>query len=70
MLESPDGERYLVLLIAWDSVADASEFFEVATTQTAIPEKGYVAMNRDRVLLIIGPSEASVSTIQAQFPDF
>ena len=70
VLESPDGDKSLVMLIAWDTVADASEFFEVATTETVIQEKGYVGINRDRVLLIIGPSEASVSAIQAQFPDF
>ena len=70
LLESPDGDRVLVLLIAWDTRADAAEFFEVVNTDTTVPDKGFVALQGDRVLVVVGPSEAPLSDIRAQFPGF
>ena len=70
LLESPEGERVLVLLIAWDTRADAAEFFDVVNTSTTVPDRGLVALQGDRVLVVVGPPDAPVSAILAQFPDF
>ena len=70
VLERPLSGKYLVWLIAWDSVEDAQEFFNLVATSTDLPQEGYAGISADRVLLIIGPSRGSVDRILAHFPDF
>ena len=70
ILEGPSGGKFLNWLIVWDSVADAQEFLEFATAYTDIPQRGFMGIQNDRVLVILGPSEEHIATIRAQFPGF
>ena len=70
LLRSPTGEEYLVALIAWDTPDDAREFFDIATSQTDLPQRGSVNIAVDRVLMVVGPSPEQVSRIKALFPGF
>ena len=70
LLRSPTGEEYLVSLIAWDTPDDAREFFDVATSQTDLPQRGSVTVAGDRVPMVVGPSPEQVSRIKALFPGF
>ena len=70
ILEGPSGGKFLTWLIVWDSVADAQEFREFATAYTNIPQRGFMGIRNDRVLVILGPSEQDIAKIREQFPGF
>ena len=70
ILEGPSGGKFLTWLIVWDSVADAQEFIEFAMSYTDMPQRGFMGIQNDRVLVILGPSEEHIATIRAQFPGF
>ena len=70
LLQGPVGERALAAVIAWDTPADAQEFFDAVTANTDISENVYVGINQDQVLLVLAPFQAVVNTIRDQFPGF
>ena len=69
LLEGPSGERTLVALFSWDTVRDASEFFDLVDKNTGETHRAFLNSEEGSVLLVSGPGK-SVETITAMFDEF
>ena len=68
LLEGPQGEEALVLLLHWDTSEDALEFFDALESSNSVPDEGYLGLKDDQVLWIISQSRSLTDAIRAMFP--
>ena len=69
LLRDAQDQRILVLLIAWDTLADAREFRNAATVSPiGASYQRYVSTSGTRTLFIVAPAQALIEAVRAQFP--
>ena len=70
LLEGPNGEQALVVLLAWDSERDAQEFFDAMDSSDSVQVEGFLGIQDDRVLWVLSPSRAIADSIRLALEGF
>ena len=70
LLEGPQGELCLVVLLVWDSERDAQEFFNLLDIANLVPEPGFLFIKGNEVVWILSESKSATDAIKSVFPYF